>query len=206
MPRAHRFVSALLIVALLLAALPLAALAAQGPENNQSGFLAVSGAEAQAYRVPADMTLTAQEDMAQYGLTAERYHQYLDGAEVLGGQVTVYRDAKSGATEAVVGASYPNLLSTNSVALSAEKAQALAASVAERNSQVFTTLMIDPSTGRYFYRVDSRGMENRWITWVDAETGAVLNQYDGMAHGSGIGVTGDTKNLDGFDRIQRRYL
>lgn len=194
MSRATRLVSVLLVVILLATMLPLAALASQAPEQAQPGFRAISGAEAQAYRVPSDMTLVAQEDMAQYGLTADRYRQYLGEAEVLGGQLTIYRDAKSGATEAVIGAAYPNLLSTNSVVLSAEQAQAVAATAADRNTQVFTTLMIDPTTGRYFYRVDSRGFDSRWFTWVDAETSAVSNHYDGMAHGSGTGVLGDTKN------------
>lgn len=32
-------------------------------------------------------------------------------------------------------------------------------------------------------------------TWIDADTGAVLNEYDGLTTGSGVGVLGDTKDL-----------
>jgi thermolysin len=58
--------------------------------------------------------------------------------------------------------------------------------------------MIDPGNGRYFYIVDNRGFDSRWFTWVDAETGDILNSFDGLMTGSGIGVLGDTKDLTGL--------
>jgi bacillolysin len=61
-----------------------------------------------------------------------------------------------------------------------------------------TRLMVHPGTGRYFYRVEFRALDARWIFWVDAETGALVNTYDGLTTGSGIGVLGDTKDLTGL--------
>ena len=52
-----------------------------------------------------------------------------------------------------------------------------------------------PDTARYFYRVEVRDFASRWFFWIDAETGAVTNEYDGFTTGTGIGVKGDTKDL-----------
>ena len=48
-----------------------------------------------------------------------------------------------------------------------------------QGNEWLTTLMIDPANGRYFYVVENRGFDSRWFTWVDAETGDILNSYDG---------------------------
>ena len=55
-----------------------------------------------------------------------------------------------------------------------------------------------PGRGRYFYRVESRSVDARWFFWIDADTGAIVNEYDGLTTGSGLGVLGDTKNLTGL--------
>ena len=34
--------------------------------------------------------------------------------------------------------------------------------------------MIDPQSGRYFYRVETRRFAKRWIHWIDAGNGKVL--------------------------------
>jgi hypothetical protein len=56
-------------------------------------------------------------------------------------------------------------------------------------------LLIDPATGLYFYRVDTRGFDSRWIHWVNAGNGRVLKKYDALESDHGIGVKDDTKNL-----------
>jgi bacillolysin len=58
--------------------------------------------------------------------------------------------------------------------------------------------MIDAPKGRYFFEVENRRSDSRWFYWVDAETGEVFNAYDGLTHGSGVGVQGDTKVLTGL--------
>ena len=67
-------------------------------------------------------------------------------------------------------------------------------------------LMIDPGTARYFYRVESRSVDARWFFWIDADTGAIVNEYDGLTTGSGIGVLGDPKDLGRPYDIQRVHL
>jgi Zn-dependent metalloprotease len=57
-------------------------------------------------------------------------------------------------------------------------------------------LMIDPRTGRYFYQVQSLRPAQRPVRWVDAATGAVVNAFNGLTEGTGLGVKGDTKTID----------
>lgn len=84
------------------------AAAGQGA-SEPSGFRALSGAEARAFAVPADMRLVRSFRLDAYGLTYERHQQYLGEAQVLGGQITLYRD-DSGATVTVIGAHYPYIV------------------------------------------------------------------------------------------------
>jgi thermolysin len=58
--------------------------------------------------------------------------------------------------------------------------------------------MINPASSRYFYKVESRSTDARWFYWIDADTGTVLNEYDGLTTGTGFGVTGDFKDLSGL--------
>ena len=188
----HRGIGGLWVVGLVCAAaLPAAAAPAGG------GFRALRGAAAQAFTLPADMALARRETLATRGLVAERYRQYLGQAEVLGGQLTIYRDAASGAAVAVAGAHHAGLVAQNKVTLTPAAAQAIAAARPEAVSggTWVTDLMIDPANGRYFYRADSRGDTARWFFWVDAETGVIVNAYDGLTTGSGVGVDGAVKDL-----------
>lgn len=163
------------------------------------GFVALQGASAAAYGLQPDQRLVGSGPAGAGGaLTVERYRQYVGDAEVLGGQVTIYRDA-TGARSAVIGAHYPDLTPSNSVVLTPGAAQAVVA--ARQNGiqgSAQSTLMLHPATARYFYRVDLRGTGARWFAWIDAETGDVINEYDGLTTGSGIGVNGDTKDLTGL--------
>jgi bacillolysin len=191
--------TAVLALAVALGSVGVGAQRSQPDPQGRSGFRAVTGAAAAAFRVPPDMRLIAQGRLGRAGeIAAERYRQYVGDAEVLGGQLTIYRDA-TGVRDAVVGAYYVGLQLANTVRLTAGAAQGIAA--ARRNDAVAAwnvDLMINPGTSRYFYRVESRSVDARWFYWIDADTGAVLNEYDGLTTGSGVGVLGDTKNLSGL--------
>ena len=145
------------------------------------------------------MRLVAQERLGRGGqIAAERYRQFFGDAEVLGGQLTVYRD-DAGVHDAVIGAHYAGLTPDNTIRLTPDGAQNVA--MGRRNdpgSAWNVNLMIDPGTARYFYRVESRSVDARWFFWIDADTGAIVNEYDGLTTGSGIGVLGDTKDLTGL--------
>ena len=120
-------------------------------------------------------------------VAAERYRQFFGDAEVLGGQLTVYRD-DAGVRDAVIGAHYAGLTPGNAIRLTAGGARGIA--MGRRNepgSAWNVNLMIDPGTARYFYRVESRSVDARWFFWIDADTGAIVNEYDGLTTGSGIG-------------------
>jgi thermolysin len=188
------FVLTLVVLTLIILIVPTTA-AEKG--RNPAGFHALNGQAARNFQVPGDMKLMAQEGLAQYGLSADRYRQFFGDAAVLGGQLTVYRD-EAGTAVAVIGSHYPDLVAQNEARLSTGQAKNAAMSQPSRGSEWFTTLMIDPENGRYFYVVDNRGFDNRWFTWVDAETGAILNSYDGLTTGDGIGVLGDSKDLTGL--------
>jgi thermolysin len=168
-------------------------LQAQAPPA-RTGFRALTGQDAMSFVVPPDMRLVAREPGSAARLVAaDRFRQFIGNAEVLGGQITVYTDA-SGARTAVIGAHYPGLRPAGAIRLGAPAAQGIAAA---RHSDVagewHTDLMIRPDDGRYFYRVELRAIDSRWFTWVDAENGAVINEYDGFATSDGKGVTGDVK-------------
>lgn len=169
----------------------------QGNENGR-GFRALRGAEAAAFHIPADVQQTRSENLNSYGIRADRYQQFFNGAKVFGAQMTIYSDAQ-GDRLAVIGAHYPNILTTNEVRLNAGQARAAVAKRPESaGGRFFTELMLNPASGRYLYVVESRAFDSRWFYWVDAESGDVVNAYNGLADGTGIGVLGDTKDLTGL--------
>jgi bacillolysin len=171
----------------------IALLEAQAPQA-RAGFRALTGTDALSFAMPADMRLTGREPGGAGRLVAgERYRQFVGNAEVLGGQITVYTDG-AGVRTAVIGAHYPGLRPGAAARLAPAAARAIAAARrTELDGTWHTDLMIRPDTARYFYRVELRAMTSRWFTWVDAETGAVINEYDGLATSSGDGVSGATK-------------
>ena len=190
--------TAVLVLTVALGSVGVGAQRSQPDPQGRSGFRAVTGAAAAAFRVPPDMRLIAQERVGRdRQIVSERYRQYVGNAEVLGGQLTVYRD-DAGERDAVVGAYYADLTPANSIRLTAGAAQGIAAGRRDTAGATWKVdLMISPGTARYFYRVESRGVDARWFYWIDADTGAVLNEYDGLTTGSGegVGVLGDTKFL-----------
>ena len=187
--------TAVLLLTVALGSVGVGAQRSQPDPQRRSGFRAVTGAAAAAFRVPPDMRLIAQERVGRDRQIVSRYRQYVGNAEVLGGQLTVYRD-DVGERDAVVGAHYPDLTPANTIRLTAGAAQGMAAGRRGAAGATWNVdLMINPGTVRYFYRVESRSVDARWFYWIDADTGAVLNEYDGLTTGSGLGVLGDTKVL-----------
>lgn len=184
------------LVALLLLALS----GGLGPTTAQepSGFRALSGPETAAFTLPGDVQLVRTIPLAAYGLTLERYQQYLGPAQVLGGQFTLYRNG-GGTVVLVIGAHYPGITPTNRVGLSQADARGAADRDVGPHERRTVDLMIDPASGRYFFRVESRGFASRWFHWIDAEHGGVLNRYDAIQTDNGIGVKGDTKDINGPD-------
>jgi bacillolysin len=192
------FTSFLTLLLLFILIIPVAASNNQQGNSGGRGFRALQGAEAAAFHIPADMQLIRLESQTSYGVQAARYQQLYNGAKVFGGQLTIYTNA-NGNRLAVIGAHYPNLLTTNQVRLNAGQAQAAVAKRSEAaGGRFFTELMLDPASGRYFYNVESRAFDSRWFYWVDAESGEVINAYNGLTDGTGIGVLGDTKDLTGL--------
>jgi bacillolysin len=167
---------------------------AQPPSSDE--FLALSGEEAAAFVVPDDMELV--KSFPSGGLTYERYQQRFGPlrAEVLGGQITLYRRA-DGVIATVVGAHFASIIPLNAARLSAAQARGVVdrdfGSTGNRN----VDLLIDPADGRYFFRVESRGFARRWLHWIDAEDGRILKKLDAIQTDHGLGVKGDTKDLNG---------
>lgn len=176
------------------------AVAWSAPGNGNSGFVALKGAAAANFQLPADAQLMGSRILKSRGLIAKRYQQMVGDAEVLGGQLTVLSTA-AGEVVAVTGAHFPNLMSTNAVILKGNAAQGVAASKIGGGGKWTSRLMINPSNGRLFFSVENQRSDSRWFHWIDAEDGSVVNAYDGLTTGSGVGVQGDVKDLTGLTTL-----
>jgi bacillolysin len=166
-------------------------------DSSPGGFRALSGAEAGAFVIPPDMRLLTSIDLEPNDLTYERYQQYVGEAQVLGGQITVLRDHR-GAAIAVIGSHYPDILPTNAVNLRGKAAAEIVDRDVGPGQQRMIDLMIDPESGRYFFRVETRAFASRWFHWIDAGSGMLLRRYSGLEAGGGIGAKGDAKDLTGL--------
>ncbi|GAB2666936.1 M4 family metallopeptidase [Kribbella swartbergensis] len=193
MPRSP-VVAALAALALVTAGAATATAEPAATTSLRGGSIALSGSDARTFAVPPGMVKLWSAQRADGG-TQTRYQQMVGSASVLGGQLTVLTD-RSGATAAVIGAYFPGLQAKNSAVVSAASARGVAAKRVGADGKWSSTLRIDPKDGRLFHEVVSQRMENRWVHWIDADTGAVKKQYDAVAHGDGVGVKGDTKQLD----------
>ena len=202
--RWHARLAAFVVVGAIAVLALSAGVAAPDPSGGAAsgGFQALSGAAAAAFQLPGDVELVKREEMPALGLTYERYQQVYGAAQakVYGGQLTLYRDS-SGAVATVIGAHYPGIVASNSVGIT----KSAAVRAAERDlgtaGERLVDLLIDPASGRYFYRVETRGFDTRWVHWIDAGNGAVIQRYDAIAHGSGTGVKGDPKTLTGLTTL-----
>jgi Zn-dependent metalloprotease len=134
------------------------------------------------------------------GASYERYQQFFGSrnAQVLGGQITVYRDS-SGSATSVIGSHYSGIAPKNSVAVSKGGARRTVERDIGTSGTRIADLLINPSTGRYFYRVETRRFASRWIHWIDAGSGAVIKRFNAIADDHGIGVKSDTKDINGPD-------
>lgn len=160
----------------------------------RSGPFSLVDAQASAFVLPSDV-VQAWAAVAADGTTQTRYQQMVGSAAVLGGQLTVIR--QGGATLAVIGAHYPGLAAKNKPALSAADARAVAQQRIGAEGRWIVSLAIDPADAHLFYTVENRRAGERSIQWIDAGDGRVRNAYDGLTtDGPGIGVKGDTKQLD----------
>jgi Zn-dependent metalloprotease len=167
------------------------------------GFFTLTGGEAAGYAVPADTTLIRSIPMERFGLTYERYQQTYQGAKVLGGQITIHRD-NDGNVIRVVGAHYPGIVSSNTVRITAAGARGLVDRDIGPDGERDVTLMIDPDSAQFFWRVETRRATSRWVHWIGAETGATLNKFDALTNGhvcAGTGVGDGTA----FDRDPTAY-
>jgi thermolysin len=141
-----------------------------------------SGVASAATSIPEDMQLVNEFYLAKYSLTYQRYQQFFGQAKVLGGQLTQYID-RSGGQVALIGAHYPDINPSNAIGLS----QAAANGIVDRqigsagSRQV--DLMINPANGRFFYWVETLRADSRWVFWIDAASGGVVNKYNALAHG-----------------------
>ncbi|MGH3333043.1 MAG: M4 family metallopeptidase [Nocardioidaceae bacterium] len=174
------------------AASPSAVTASQS--SQPSGSFAFSGPAAAHFKMPEGMR-EVHTSTFPGGRTQTRYQQMVDGASVLGAQITVIRSA-SGEAETVIGAHFPSLQAKNKVKLSKQEAKQEAVSEIGAEGDFDNTLRLDPRTGRLFYEVQSIRADERPVLWIDATSGETVKEYDGLTEGEGIGVKGDTKTID----------
>lgn len=179
------------------ASVPTAAAAAVKTAAAPAGSFALSGHDANAFRLPDDVVKVGRTVLPD-GSVSVRYQQMVGRAAVLNGQITIIRNA-DGSRRAVIGAHYPGLRPTNATTLSAQEAVDTAAERHGARGQESTDLRIDPRNGRQFYVIDQIRTADRWVTWVDAQTGNVKKSYNALAEGegrgSGYGVKGDNKKF-----------
>ncbi len=162
--------------------------------TSTAGSFALSGAEAAAYRLPDDVTKVWSSTLPG-GLTQTRYQQYVGNASVLGGQVTVIRDA-SGTATSVIGAHFPGLTAVNDKDLTRTDARSVVAKRIGARGDWTSKLRIDPRTGKRFFEVDSVRATARPVRWVNAANGNIIKAFNAVAHGEGTGVKGDTKTIE----------
>jgi bacillolysin len=161
------------------------------------GFFALSGADAALYVLPADVKSVQQLQLD--GATYERYQQVFGpaGAEVLGAQISVYREALGQAT-AVSGAHYRDIRPSNEVRLSRAEALERAERQQPNGRERIVTLMVDPGDGTYFFQIETRDLDIRTVHWIDAENGATIRFFDALTDNHAIGVKGDSKSVSGI--------
>ncbi len=165
--------------------------------NGRAGFIALQGTAAAEFVVRADVRLISASNLKARELISLRFQQFVEDAEVFGGQFTVLCSAVGDVIE-VFGAYFPELQSTNKVKLDANAAQGVAAAKIGGDGNWSTQLMINPQNGRYFYEVENQRFDSRWFYSIDAENGSIIDAYDGLTTSEGVGVLGDTKNLGGL--------
>ena len=159
-----------------------------------NGSFAYSGQEAANFVLPKDVQRLHTSTFAD-GRTSTRYQQVVDTATVFGGQITIIKGA-SGRADSVIGAYFPGLKPKNSASLSKGQAKSIVTTQIGSSGDFSNELRINPRTARLFYEVESIRATERPVRWIDAASGKVDKSFDKIAHGEGVGVKGDTKQLD----------
>lgn len=134
--------------------------------------------------IPGDMKLINEFYLAKYDLTYQRYQQYYQQAKVLGGQFTQYIDS-SGSSRALIGFYYPDLQPTNNIGLSRAVVNGIVDRQIGNGGSRQVDLMINPANGRFFYWAETFRPTSRWVLWIDAASGGVVNRYNALAHDCG---------------------
>ncbi|MDQ3821796.1 MAG: M4 family metallopeptidase [Actinomycetota bacterium] len=198
--RGGRVLVALLALAALTVFATSASARPDGAKAAGGGFFALSGDDAALFAVPADVKSVQKLELG--GVSYERYQQVFGpaGAEVLGGQISVYRDA-SGRATAVTGAHYPGIAPSNQVRLSRAEALERAERQQPNGAERFVTLMIDPSAGTYFFAIETRALDLRKIHWINAQDGATIRVVDALMDDHATGVKGDSKSVSGITTL-----
>src|SRR5688572_2975187 len=209
----HSLVPAVITLAVLLVMVASSFVAAAEPATGTvSGYRVLKGAAAEKFRVPADMRQVRTWRDSAHDLTYTRYQQYTQpfNALVDGAQLTVVRRGSKAVL--VIGAHYPSTGARNRFAVdgpgaigravSSEAVLGNLPSTVRGSLAHRTQLRLDPLTGRLFQHVESGTSGVFVIHQIDAETGAVINAWDGLSHvdpgpGTGVGVKGDRKSLRG---------
>ena len=160
---------------------------AQAPQA-RAGFHALTGPDATAFAVPFDMRLVAREpgNPPAWSRPSGTVNSWAM-PKCWVASISVYTD-NSGVRTAVIGTHYPNSGRPAPFAWARPGAGGRRGTPAGPDRRVAHRPDDPPDTARYFYRVELRATDSRWFTWVDAETGAVLNEYDGFTTGTGMGV------------------
>ena len=185
---------------------------AAGPLQNQ-GFRVLTGADVAAFALPADVRQVWTWREPGSGLDFTRYQQFAAplNVHVEGAQLTVVRRGEK--TMLVIGAHFPGLKVAQAPALSAGAAagraatdRALLGPAALARSALLTRraeLRLEPGSGRLFYLVESGAPGIHLIHKIDAQTGALIDAWDGIDRASGVGSgsKGDRKTLLGADPV-----
>ena len=145
---------------------------------------------------------SVEPDLVLPGHQHERFDQYVDGVRVFGGDIT--RQSVDGTTTSIFGTFYDGIAIGTTPTVTAEAARATFAAMngAELPSDRPVELVILPRDDGSFalaWRTHVR-TNGKWLqTFLDANTGAVLLQYNDMqtqaAVGTGTGVLGDAKKI-----------
>ena len=169
------------------------AFAANGPDQV---FMALTGNEARNFQLTFDLRPVKTMELDNDGSYA-RYQQFFGDAQVYGAQVTILKDS-NGVIQQVIGNYYDSIKPTNFRNLSAHDAESIVSAQIGSGGQGKIDAMIDPKTGKYFFRKETRRADSRWFYLINAEDGQIINKYDGLMNGSGTGVLGDAKDLSGL--------
>ena len=171
------------------------AAAKQSPDGpSTEGSFTLQGPSAASYTLPGDVERVWSTRYPD-GTKQTRYQQVVAGAEVLGGQVTLFRNA-AGTTTSVIGTHVAGLEPANALRLSPADSLRVAVRALGPKGTRSAALRIDPRDGRLYYEVEISRLTSRWILWVDATTGEIRNRYDAITEGRGTGLKGDEKEID----------